>query len=463
MPLRVRLTLLYIGLLVPALIAFGVVVYIIASRRIYNGVDDTLSVREQSIESALQSLEGPITPFDISRNRPSLDSQAQTGSAYRILDVQGRAVYSSSRLADVELPAPKTPIRDNPKFATIIVQGRRNRIIYDPILGGSGELFGSVEVATALKPTDDALDQIRTVFIGGGIMVLFLTTVPAYLVAGRALDPVRQVSQLARDVEQTADFSKRLPAPKGGGETAQLVATFNAMIDRVERMLVTQRAFLADSSHELRRPLTVLRTYIDILNDPLLPEEEREACYAEMHTEAESMSRLISDLLLLSREGSQAIRKAPVDYTSLCRATVERLRSQDDRHTLVVKTTSDIRVEGDRERLEQMLWNLLENATQYTPEGGKVEIRLLEVDGMARVEVEDTGIGIPPEEQAHVFDRFYRGDSARAARAEGAGLGLAIVKHVAESHGGSVSVLSEPGKGTTFAVEVPATNGHTGF
>ena len=124
----------------------------------------------------------------------------------------------------------------------------------------------------------------------------------------------------------------------------ELVATFNAMIDRVERALVAQRSFLADSSHELRRPLTVLRTNIDILNDPSLPAEEREACFQEMRAEAEAMSRLLSDLLLLSREEKQAIGEAPVDYSLLCEQAVARLRAQDAHHRTVAEVAPGVRV-----------------------------------------------------------------------------------------------------------------------
>jgi signal transduction histidine kinase len=174
-----------------------------------------------------------------------------------------------------------------------------------------------------------------------------------------------------------------------------------------------------------------------------------------MRAEAKAMSRLLSDLLLLSREEKQAIGEAPVDYSSLCEQATAQLRAQDVRHRTVVDVTPRLHVMGDRERLAQMLWNLLENAAQYTPDGGRIELHLRPVDGVARVEVQDTGIGIAEEDLPHVFDRFYRGQGARAIREDGTGLGLAIVKYVAEAHGGMVTVSSEPGRGTTFSVDIP--------
>jgi signal transduction histidine kinase len=174
-----------------------------------------------------------------------------------------------------------------------------------------------------------------------------------------------------------------------------------------------------------------------------------------MRAEAEAMSRLLSDLLLLSREEKQAIGEAPVNYSLLCEQAVARLRTQDAHHRTVAEVVPGVRVLGDRERLAQMLWNLLENAAQYTPDGGRIELHLRPVNGFARVEVQDTGIGIAEKDMPHVFDRFYRGEGARAIREEGVGLGLAIVKYVAEAHTGTVTVSSQPGRGTTFSVDIP--------
>jgi signal transduction histidine kinase len=285
------------------------------------------------------------------------------------------------------------------------------------------------------------------------------TGLPAYVLAGRALSPVRQVSALASDIERTADFTKRLPPNAPSGETAELVQTFNSMIERVERMLVSQRDFLAESSHELRRPLAVLRTYIDLLQEPDLPESERISSIEDMRHEAEAMARLISDLLLLSRDGQQAMRRGEVDLSGICERLVARLREQDCAHKIEAKTERGLKVVGDSEKIEQMIRNLLENASQNTPANGEIDLNLSNGRGFARIEVRDSGRGIPLDEQGHIFDRFFRGREARNARAEGTGLGLAIVKHVAESHGGTVAFVSAPGSGTAFTVSLPSEPG----
>jgi two-component system OmpR family sensor kinase len=454
-PLRLRLTLVYVALLAGALVAFGVSVYLVTSSRISSNLDDRLRLEGDSIATTLQPIDPPLSAQTMRTNQwLRLDEEASSGILFQVKNLEGTLIYSSFPRGSLDVGLPKTTTAQEPFFATANVGGQSFRLQYQPIIQ-SGEMLGSVVVGEFLKSRDDALNLIRTALIFGGVGVLIIANVPAYLLAGRVLDPVRRVSRLARDIERTADFSRRVPPSAAGDEMAELTATFNSMVQRVERMLETQRAFLADSSHELRRPLTVLRTNLDILRDPTLPPEEREGCLQEMTTEAETMSQLLADLLLLSREGRQEVARAPVDCSSICDQAVNRLRSQDDRHELAAEIEAEVRVQGDEQRLGQMIWNLLANAKQYTPEGGRIELRLQRLNGLARLEVQDTGIGISEDDLPHIFDRFYRAEDARAIYNEGDGLGLAIVKYIVEAHDGSIKVTSHPGDGTTFAVDLP--------
>ena len=455
MPLRLRLTLVYVVLLAGALVALGVSVYLVTDGRISSNVDERLQVEGDAISTTLQPIDPPLSVQTMRANQwTRLDKEASSGILFQVQNLEGALIYSSFPRGTSDLALPETATLEHPLFSTADVGGQRFRLQHQPIVQ-DGETLGSVVVGESLKATVEALNQIRTALIFGGLGVLLIANVPAYLLAGRVLDPVRRVSRLARDIERTADFSRRVPPSAAGAEMAELTATFNAMVERVERMLETQKAFLADSSHELRRPLTVLRTNIDILRDPKLPPEERESCLQEMSTEAEAMSQLLSDLLLLSREGRQEVRRAPVDCSSICEQAAVRLRSQDDRHELATEIETEVRVLGDEQRLGQMVWNLLANAKQYTPRGGRIELSLQRLNGLARLEVQDTGIGISEEDLPHIFDRFYRADDARAIHSDGDGLGLAIVKYVVEAHDGSIKVTSRTGGGTTFIVELP--------
>ena len=455
MPLRVRLALMYVVLLAAALAVFGLAVYLIAADRIYADLDENLAVRADEVAAAFEPVSAPISRATLDPKLAALDEEAADGAIFQIRDVQGNILYVSSQPGSRSLPAPREATYTERTLVTGEIEGRRLRVLYRPI-GRDGQGLGGVEVAEPLDHADDSVSRIRDFLTGGGLAILFVAGVSSYAFARRALAPIRGVSRLASDIERTADFSRRLHEPRAAGEMKELITTFNLMIGRVERTFQAQRAFLADSSHELRRPLAVLRMNIDILNDPALPPDQREVCLQEIRAEAETLTRLLADLLLLSREGGQAFDRAFVDYSSLCNEAMARLRTQDERHDLRSSVAAGVGVMGDKERLAQMVWNLLDNATRYTPDGGRIELRLRRLDGLVRLEVEDTGIGISKDELPLIFERFYRAPRARATGAEGSGLGLSIVKHVAEAHGGALAVSSQPDHGTVITVDMPA-------
>ena len=226
------------------------------------------------------------------------------------------------------------------------------------------------------------------------------------------------------------------------------------MVDRVRVVLDRQRQLLADTSHELRNPLTVIRTNLDLLRRDLDP-ATREEVVAETDDEAERMSRLVADLLFLSREEAGAVEDRPVRLDAVALDTVERFRQLAPEHEIVLDAPEALTVRGDDDRLHQLLTNLLENAVRFTPAGGRVTVRARRDGRQAALVVEDTGVGISREHLQRIFDRFYRVDPARSRATGGTGLGLAIVRRIAESHGGGVRVESEPGAGARFTITLP--------
>ena len=450
MTLRLRLTLLYVGLLAAALAVTGITGYVIAAHRIYAGLDDSLTLRAQAVALALEPIGTEFNQEDIENNKGELDALASKADlVFQLRRADGTVLYSSAQPPSGSLPPPDDTRSLVGGFATKDVRGEDTRILYQPLPTG-----GSIEVGESLSGANGAVSEIRDVIVVGGLAALLVTAVSGYTLSGRALRPVRNVSQMARDIEETADFTRRLDKSAGEGEVRELVSAFNAMIERVEQTLAHQKSFLADSSHELRRPLSVLQTNVDILSRPNLSQADRERCVAEVRVEAQIMRRLVADLLMLAREESQSIERARVDFSSVCERALARVK-QEDSHELREEIEPGIVVLGDGERLDQMVGNLLDNAVQYTPREGRVAFGLQRFNGRVQLEVRDTGQGIKADEIAHVFERFYRGESARASRPAGTGLGLAIVKYVAEAHGGTVSVVSEPTNGTTFVVELP--------
>jgi signal transduction histidine kinase len=256
-------------------------------------------------------------------------------------------------------------------------------------------------------------------------------------------------------------------------ELARLAETLNEMMARLERSFQALRRFTADASHELKTPLTVFRSGVErALTTPHVPRETLEVL-EELLMEANGMAELVDTLLTLARadEGRAPLHREAVDL----RAIVEEARETGDLLadpaglSLTVETPpAPLVVPVDKSRIRQLLLNLLTNAVKYTPPGGRVRVRLTAEDHHAALVVADTGIGIAPGDLPHIFDRFWRADTARTRTGErsGVGLGLAICKWIAEAHGGTIAVQSRPGRGTTFTVtlprEVSAETAHTG-
>jgi two-component system, OmpR family, sensor kinase len=263
------------------------------------------------------------------------------------------------------------------------------------------------------------------------------------------------------------DLSKRLPVVHPKDEIGDLAATINGMLSHLEKTLTRleetidrQRRFVADASHELRTPLTSIHSYAQVLEewalrDPQIGPES----VAAIKRESERMKRLVENLLELAR-GDEGMKLHLKDnnLTEVVEEAAESARAAVNGKVLIECPSPKQRVQGvsaifDRERLRQALSILLDNAVKYTPEGGRVTMRIVEEDGSVGVEVSDTGIGIPEDQIPHVFERFYRAEEARST--EGLGLGLSIARQIAEDHGGSIEARSKPREGSTFIIRIP--------
>ncbi len=449
MSLRLRITLLCVALVAVVLAGFAITVNFLASTRIYASLDDGLEAQANSIIATLPA--GTVDETEIQSSRQALETEEAAGLLFQIRDASGRVLYSSFRGSPDILP-PGGSLNEQAVYERKVAQ-QQLRLLHMPIDPGSRS-GGSIEVARPMKETDEALTEIRGTLLIGGILALLVTSLPAYFIAGRALDPIREVSRVARRVERTSDFSQRLVERPTGDEIGELTATFNDLIQRIEQTLAAHSRFLAEASHELRRPLTILRTNLYILRDPELPEGDRVACLERMTREASAMTSLVGDLLLLNRDRAQSLERAPVDLSRLCSEEALRMQFAEPTASLQVDIAPNLMVEGDAQRLQQVVRNLVENALNYSPGGGAVVVSLAKQSGRARLSVRDSGIGISAEELPRIFDRFYRGTEASRVHHEGIGLGLSIVKYVIEGLGGDISVESRP-DGTTFIVELP--------
>jgi signal transduction histidine kinase len=297
------------------------------------------------------------------------------------------------------------------------------------------------------------------VLLGAGVLALALALGGAALLTRRVLAPITRLTQAARRIASTGHYQERVPASGQGDEIGQLAATINALIATVERTLNQQREFLADTSHELRSPLTVVLANLALLRRDL-DQAERELSVQEAMAEAQRMRRLVNELLLLAQaDAAQVIAHAPVDLGALVTAAVEAAQRQSPDHTFMAHVATPIVVSGDQERLTQLVRNLLENAINHTPPGTRVEVALRRADGQAQLVVADDGPGIAAAYLPRIWDRFLRVDKGRSRALGGTGLGLAIVKYIAEAHGGRAEVWSSEGAGARFMITLPLGTG----
>ena len=330
-------------------------------------------------------------------------------------------------------------------FADARVGGTHARVLTVP--AGNGI---AVQLGRSLEPADAVLARLRIILLlvcAGGVA---LAVALGRLSSRNVVAPIAHVSEAARHIAETEDLGRRIEV-ETQDEVGELAQHFNAMLDTLERSIAAQRQLVADASHELRTPITSLRTNIEVLADAdSLPPHERERLLADLEEQTEELGSLVADLIELARGDEPSHDREDIRLDELVRDALTRARRHAPAIVFEARLDPAV-VDGTRERLARAVNNLLDNAAKHSSPGGLVEVET----GPGGVRVRDHGTGIEPEDIPHLFDRFYRGASSRGR--PGSGLGLAIVRQVAEHHGGSVSAANAEGGGAEFVLALPAT------
>jgi len=253
--------------------------------------------------------------------------------------------------------------------------------------------------------------------------------------------------------ERTSELEKEIAERK---RAEGLIREQNERLKELDRM---KSEFLSTAAHELRTPLTSILGFSEILLKRKLDEERKNRFLKIINEESMGLSALINDLLDLSRIESGRgfkITKAPIDMKGVILENVDLFQAQTDKHTFKVNLSDDlVKIEADKDKINQVMENLISNAVKFSPQGGRITVSVERVKGKIEISVADTGIGIPEKNLPHIFEKFYRADNASSEVIGGTGLGLSIVKYIVESHGGKLSVESKLGKGSTFSFTLP--------
>lgn len=319
-----------------------------------------------------------------------------------------------------------------------------------------------VEVGVPLTPVSTMLSHLLVQISFGLPVALLVAILGGYLLVKRALRPVEEIAQKARQITQH-NLSERLPVSRTGDELERLSISLNHMIGRLEDAIQNSKRFVADASHELRTPLSVLRGELENLTqNGGLNEAERDTL-GSMLEEVERLTHIVEGLVALSRLDAGDVKTEWVkfDLAELAATTADQmsLLAEDKGISVACNAQEGIQVKGDRARIKQVVVNLLDNAIKYTAAGGSIQLNVTRQNGHALLDVADSGIGIPAGDLPHIFERFFRVDKARSRDLGGAGLGLAIVKSICTAHEGQVKVESVEGRGSHFKIELPLASG----
>jgi two-component system, OmpR family, heavy metal sensor histidine kinase CusS len=452
-----RLTLSYLIIFAVAQLIFGVGMWFILRHNLYDIADDTL---EGQIDDVKRFLEAQRRDASVAKLREEVTETyvlEHSGDYLQIQDEQGDWIYRSSFLEQHNLPALTASQWQKASYENRRVGGRSFRFLSDRV-----EVYGRRFIVQTAVPEGDILRTLRLfkqyLLIFAGLILLAASAV-GYWLSRRALAPVDALTRTARSISG-ANLSSRLERLNTGDEVQRLSDTLNEMLARIETAFLRVSQFTADASHELRTPISLIRTEAEIaLRKSRDPAEYQEALSHILH-EAERTSALVEKLLSLARAdaGRESLDMRRLDLGDTVREVAHDWHHVMATHQLRFTESlaaRDVCIAGDKTAVSRLLNILLDNAVRYTPSTGSVELALETKDETAVIAVRDSGIGISNEDRLRIFERFYRADKARSRELGGAGLGLAIAQWIVEQHRGSITVVSSPGKGSEFIVELP--------
>ncbi len=436
----------------------GLVAYLLQVASIDRAVNEDLRLRTTSFQD-LASKPDPATgePYasaaDLIRTGIQGVIASETESAVGHVNGVARFVPGGEdRLELYEDTAFLSYVSDNAS-TTVTVQSLRTdesdyRFVAVPLVDPSGQVVGTFTVATDRGALVGDLNRTYGVFALAGLVSLALVGAVAWVTVGRLLQPIRLLDEAARDIGET-DLARRIPIV-GNDDLARLSETVNAMLDRLEGAFSAQRQLLDDAGHELRTPLSIMRTNLELL-EPRDADQVVET-QALLLDEIAMMSRLVDDLVILAKaDRPEFVNMERTDLADLTDATFARAQTFGER-TWTLETRGEGVFAGDQQRLIQAWMQLVANAVKFSDQDTVVALGSAREGRDVRLWVRDKGRGIPAGQQRHVLERFHRVDNA----IEGAGLGLPIVAAIAAAHGGSVELKSVVNKGSLFTIVIPA-------
>jgi heavy metal sensor kinase len=459
---RARLTLWYVSILAAALIAFSLVVYGLLSRALHARADEGLRAALDVARTSLahDAAEGQDAEDAARSTVAELSSRAERVAVF---DASGRplAPPAGGEPADLEI-RPGAVAEGEVRIYDVLEEPGDDDLHRVAVTRARIPPAGTEYLIAAshdLEPVQEELESVRDILLRVVPLAIAAAGAGGWFLARKSLSPVVGMAEQARRMG-AADLSGRLSVANPRDELGRLAGAFNELLERLGASFANQRRFMADASHELRTPLAAIRTASSVtLQRPHRGEDEYRAALAMVDDQARRMSRLVEDMFTLARAdaGHQPLRRARIALADVVAdaGRAAGVLAEARGVAVTVAAAEECPFDGDEDLLGRMVRNLVDNAVRHAPAGSAVRLTLdCGPDGY-RIEVADEGPGIPPEAQPHVFERFFRADTARDRAEGGAGLGLSIARWAAEAHGGRLQLVRSGPSGTAFAAVFP--------
>jgi two-component system OmpR family sensor kinase len=480
--IRITLTLWYSTILVTTLVVFGLVAYTYSSQTLSENLDRSLVNEVKWVKGYIQPKAGKVKPSrKYAMKKPPELSQEEIAAPPDEIEPEDpddevwNQIYEHALL--------------NPKKTLIEVTDKKGAVIFRSFSASMESLMVEIDQKDTMKLTtvrsdkgkdwrvaasatpelrlyaayplselSDVLDNLFSILLVMIPIALAVSVGGGLFLANKSLRPVDDVTRAAQKIT-AQNLDQQIPTRGVNDELGRLILTFNDMIKRLRHSFDQITQFSADASHELRTPLTIMRGEVElVLRSPKTSEEYRRVLVSNLD-EIMRLSSIIDNLLTLSKgdQDGHDVRFEAVPLRPLMTELLEDSEIIAMKKQISVRLTDneDVAVDGDALRLRQLVLNLVDNAVKYTPDEGSVTISSRQEEGMAVIRIRDTGIGIPPDEREKIFDRLYRVDKGRSRDMGGSGLGLSISRWIVDLHRGTITVTSEPGEGSEFAVRLP--------
>jgi heavy metal sensor kinase len=435
--------------------------YALLARRIYGQVDEELQDRAVAVRSMLSVRGNDIHWLNEEADPEVREQFSKSIRFYQLLDDKGKVMETSNEMSDLQLPFAAARQALQSGHNTWEYSGSSSddhlRILNTPVSGPKQQQF-VMRLGVSLDEADDDARRLRVYMLLLLPIIILAHAINARIMAAASLKPLEEVTAAAKQITPF-DLSKRLPVSGRQDELDELTVSLNAMLARLQSSFQRMSEFLRTLSHEIRQPLTVLRSE----TEQALRMGSSEANYRDTLSKqlehVELLARTVSDLMELAKSESEQIKlqREKEDLSELVQTAIDGIRAQASERSIQISGTVQQNVIGafDAGQIWRLLLNLLDNAIKFNHPNGKVDVSLSVVNDIAMISISDTGSGITAEEQTHIFERGYRTVAARKSSVPGTGLGLHFARIIAEAHGGHIEVHSVPGEGSCFHISLP--------